>query len=239
MARDLLIKRLRAAVTGHAAIHAAWLEGSDALGHADEFSDIDLWLDVQAGQEDWALELVRGVVQSFGPLNVEDNPQHSHPQIRQRFYGSSGLSPFWFVDVCVQTHGREVAFGPADAYALWFDRSGVIRRADAEPFDAAAELERLQTRRWRFVLVEKELQRGHNLEALNYYHSEVLALLVRVLRVIHCPDKRDYGLKHLDRDLPPDVSGRLAALYAYNTPQDLRLGVAQVGAWLDEMRWNI
>ena len=220
-------------------IHAAWLEGSDAHGRADEFSDVDLWLDVEPGHQEAALSLVRDVVASFGPLTVDDEPVHPDPQVRQRFLGTAGFSPFQFVDVCVQSHGREVKFTEADPYLLWFDRSGVIQHVQGEERNVRAELARLSRRRSRAVLVEKELQRENLLEALAYYRNEVLTLLVRFLRLKHCPAKLHYGLKHSRHDLPAEVAARLLELHCFCTPDDLRKGVQQALVWMAQIEEEI
>lgn len=230
-----LIQRLRAALQARPGIQAVWLEGADALGRADEYSDLDLWLDVDAGSEEEALRTVRGVVESFGPLDVEQARTHPDPLIRQRFYRSSGLPPFLFVDVCVQTHGRDVAFGPADAFLPLFDRAGVLRREPHPAPNLVEEVREVLERRWRWVLVEKELQRGQGLEALSYYHAEVLEPLVRLLRLRHCPEKRGYGLKHLSADLPAADLRRLETLYGRIRPQELRAGMQEVGEWMDRL----
>ncbi|WP_309572123.1 hypothetical protein [Deinococcus sp.] len=57
-------------------------------------------------------------------------------------------------------------FGPADAFTVLFDRGGILRRGPAPAMDIGEQGQRLLTRRWRWVLVEKQLQRGHPLEAL-------------------------------------------------------------------------
>ena len=215
-------------------VQAAWLEGADALGRADLYSDVDLWLDVTAGSEAAAFGEVRHAVQTFGPLDVEEERAHPDPLIGQRFYRSSGLPPFLFVDVCVQTHGRDVAFGPADAFLPLFDRAGVLSRAPSPSTDMQAEIAAVFAGRWRHVLVEKELRRGQRLEALAYYHAEVLDPLVRLLRLRSCPDKRDYGLKHISVDLPADLR-ELEALYALTRPEELREGVRRVNEWLDAL----
>ena len=43
-------------------IYAVWLEGSDAIGANDEFSDIDVWLDVKDGQEDATFEALENIL---------------------------------------------------------------------------------------------------------------------------------------------------------------------------------
>ncbi|MDL2343379.1 hypothetical protein QOL99_04345 [Deinococcus sp. MIMF12] len=233
--RQSLLQGLQVALEAQPSVQAAWLEGADALGKADEFSDLDLWLDVTAGNEETALAAVRNAVRVFGPLDVEQERAHPDPFIRQVFYRSAGLPRFLFVDVCVQTHGREVVFGPADAFLPLFDRVGVLRQGASAPIDLRVEIADVLAGRWRHVLVEKELQRGHVLEARGYFHDEVLAPLVRLLRLKHCPEKRDYGLKHISVDLPADDLQRLERLYSLTTTEELRGGVQRVNDWLDEL----
>lgn len=234
-----LLSQLQAAVTGPVFIHAAWLEGSDASGRADEFSDVDLWLDVEPDHEESALQLVRDVVASFGSLTVDDEPVHPDPLIRQRFLGSAGLSPFHFVDVCVQTHGRATQFTAADPYLLWFDHSGVIQHAPQQGVNTALELARLTRRKWRVVLVGKELRRKHTLEALAYYRAEVLTLLVRFLRLRYCPARLEYGLKHVAHDLPPEALHRLTELHSLSHPDDLRWGVEAALNWMEQLKQEV
>ena len=111
-------------------MYAAWLEGADAAGHADSYSDIDVWADVDAGSEAQTFAAVRHALLSLGPLDVEQSVSHPHPQLEQRFYRVAGLSPFWFVDVCVQQHGRETVFSPHEPFRVLFDRGGVIKTAE-------------------------------------------------------------------------------------------------------------
>lgn len=164
--RQALIQRLQEGLEAQASVHAAWLEGVDALSRADSYSDLDLWLDVDAGAEAAAFEAVRRVLETFGPLDVEQVRLHPDGQIQQHFYRSAGLPPFLFVDVCVQAHGRNATFGPEDAFLPLFDRMGVLRRETPPAPTLALEAQHVLEQRWRWILVEKELQRGHGLEAL-------------------------------------------------------------------------
>ncbi|MFK7601919.1 hypothetical protein ACI3L1_06870 [Deinococcus sp. SM5_A1] len=172
---------------------------------------------------------------TFGPLDVEDVYVHPHSQIQQRFYRSVGLPPFLFVDVCIQTHGREVVFGPADAFLGLFDRDGVLKCGAAPTMQIEAEAEALISRRWHWILVEKEVRRGHPLEALASYHAEVLEPLTELLRLRYAPHKIGYGLKHIYADLPAEVTRELESLYALTHPDDLRGGMEQAGRWMDEL----
>jgi hypothetical protein len=236
--RQHLLQALRAAVEPETAIEAAWLEGADAAGYADDGSDIDLWLDVRTGAEDAAFELIRSVLRTFGPVTLDDEFAHPDPLVRQRFLGSEGLPSLNFVDVCVQTHGRQAVFTLADPCFIWVDRAQVIQRSDTttEVQAVQKQLEQAKARSWRFMLVEKELRRGHLLEALNYYHVEVLQRLITALRLVHCPEKATHGFKHVHRDLPSGTVARLLKLSRAHTVADLRSGVAEAQSWLSQIK---
>lgn len=235
--RAAVIALLHEALRSAPFVHAAWLEGVDARGRADEYSDIDLWLDVDGKAVQKAFGVVREVLKAFGPLGVEDVRIHHNPLLQQRFYRTVGLPAYWFVDVCVQVHGRDIAFGPDDPFVVLFDRSRVIRvhSGKVTAQDVHQGIEALRSRRWRWLLVEKEVRRGHRLEALAYYHAEVLGTLVELLRLRYGPGKREYGLKHVYADLPGEVVNRLEGLYSLTTLDELMVGVERAALWFDAL----
>ena len=233
--RQLLIDRVETALAAQPFVHAAWLEGADAAGKADAFSDIDLWADVEAGFQAQAFACIREALLTLGPLDVQ-HVAHPRPQLDQCFYRVAGTSPFWFVDVCLQEHGRETVFTPRDPFKVLFDRSGVIQVTD-EVDDGAFVREvvrALERAWWRRVLVLKEVKRGRLLEALRYYHHEVLEQLTQLLRLRYCPAKHDYGLKHSYADLPREVTAALEKLYAVVTLADLPTALEQADALFDK-----
>lgn len=125
--------------------------------------------------------------------------------------------------MCLQQHGRETVFAPFEPFKVLFDRSGVVRTGE-EVIDKAfiaQAAKALEEAWWRRVLVLEEVDRGRLLEALAYYHKEVLEPLTRLLRLRFCPAKHDYGLKHVCADLPGEVTAELEALYVIVTLADL------------------
>ena len=227
--RQTLIDSVKAALAAQLSVYAAWLEGADAAGRADECSDIDLWADVEAGSEVQVFAGIRAALLGLGPLDVEGDAHHPHPRLEQRFYRLADASPFWFIDVCLQQHGRETVFAPDDPYQVLFDRNGIIQttetRLDYGEIERAVQS--LKETWWRRVLVLKEVQRGNLLEALSYYHTEVLQPLTELLRLRYCPAKRGYGLKHVYTDLPAEITERLEAFYGVVTLAELPAAVKQ------------
>lgn len=84
------------------------------------------------------------------------------------------------------------------------------------------------------MLVEKEVAREHPLGVLSYYHDEVLGPLTELLRLRYWPEKREYGLKHIYRDLPPDMVKELEELYAVVRLEELPAACERAAALFDD-----
>lgn len=244
--RQTIVARLAKCLQESSTVHALWLEGADATGHADRFSDIDLWADVDANSEAQVFDVIRVALLEFGPLITDYAVAHPHPQISQHFFQVEGMPPFWFVDVCLQQHGRKFDFRPHDPFLLLFDRHNLLEKARAagagwtEEYGAiVARAEELQNSRWRSVLVAKEVARSHSLEALSYYHSEVLEPLVELLRLRYCPEKREYGLKHVYRDLPLKEVRELERFYLVVYLEELPAACEQAATLFDSTLLSI
>ena len=63
------------------------------------------------------------------------------------------------------------------------------------------------------MLVEKELVRGHPLEALGFYQT-LLRALIELLGMRHRPDRFDYGWRYVESELPADAQA-LIRRYAF------------------------
>jgi hypothetical protein len=121
--------------------------------------------------------------------------------------------------------GGSAAFGKLDPVVL-VDKAGVVR---AVPLDTAADSDEAQRRlavsKVGFQLfqhlIKKEIARGRAAEALFFYQSFTLRPLVEALRIVHCPHRRMFHLRYLERDLPPDVYERICDLIFVRDLADL------------------
>ena len=105
--RNQIINKLEDELKNNSFVFAFWLEGADALNTVDEYSDMDVWLDVQDGHEGMAIEQVQSILSKIAPLDFEHEIDHPHPKIRQKFFHLKDTSEFLIIDVCVQSHSRE------------------------------------------------------------------------------------------------------------------------------------
>ena len=203
--------------------------GSRARGDADEYSDMDVWLDVQDGHEEMVIEQIHSILSKIAPLDFEHEIDHPHPKIRQKFFHLKDTSEFLIIDVCVQSHSREFWYtnGHADEKVkIIFEKGKVIefRNLDKIEFQNLQK-KRIDELKKTFLFfqawVKKGVNRDNFLEALKYYHSFILDPLVELLRLRYEPTKREFGLKHIERDLPKDILHTIEDLYKVNSTSEI------------------
>jgi len=82
--------------------------------------------------------------------------------------------------------------------------------------------------------VEKELLRGHMLEALEFYRALVVPSLVGALRMRYGPRHYVFRMRYVYRELPPDVIRRLEALAFVKDLEDLETKYREARVWFDK-----
>jgi predicted nucleotidyltransferase len=232
--RTQLLVYVQAFLGLHPHVYALWLEGADARGKVDEYSDIDLWLDVEDGQEETVLLKLEQHLRDFAPLDMVYKKPAFHPQIKQWFFHFANTSEFFILDVCVQSHSREAPFGPGDPVKVLFNKAQVIRFQNVEQMNFIEQAKAIQVEVSLYrVWVLKALKRKHWLEAISHYYDHILQSLVNVIRLRYTPDKFEYGFKHSDGDFPDDVVVRLEALTKPDSWERLEANLHEALVWLD------
>lgn len=210
-------------------VFAFWLEGADAHNRVDEFSDMDVWLDVQDGHEGMVFEQVQSILSKIAQLDFEHEVKHPHPKIRQKFFHLKDTSEFLIIDVCIQSHSREFWYTKEftdEKVKIIFEKGKVIefRNLDKTEFQSNQK-KRVDELKKTFLFfqawVKKGVNRGNFLEALEYYHSFILEPLVELLRIRYEPTKSGFGLKHIERDLPKSVLQGIEDLYKVNSISEI------------------
>jgi len=227
--REQIIEALGNELKNNSAVLAFWLEGADALDTVDRYSDMDVWLDVQDGHEGTVIKQVQVILSKIAPLDFAHEVDHPHPKIRQNFFHLKDTSEFLIIDVCVQSHSREfwhTKESQDEEVKIIFDKKDVIefRNLDKTEFQnnqkkRIAELKK--TFSFFQAWVKKGVKRNNFLEALSYYHSFILKPLIELLRIKYEPTKREFGLKHIERDLPIEALKQLEDLYKVDSTSEI------------------
>lgn len=226
-----------------------WVGGSAATGGYDAWSDLDVDLLCTPGtHEATYTRLLARLHADFDVDHVWEVPREVWPDGRQCFVNHQhrpGLleEPTRIVDLHVSslspTHTRIDVRRHGTPIVL-HDPDGLIelRPDDEDAMAGARERASDQVRQGRGTaewLVNRQLARGHQAEAVALYLRFALEPLVRMLRHEHCPWRHDYGLRYLGEDLPADVAARIDHLVPGAGGADLRAQSADCFAWLDEL----
>lgn len=205
---------LKALLEPQPTVLAAWLGGSAATGRLDELSDTDLVAIVQDGSEATTWALLEATLPIEVRLELPLPTWHGH---QQRIYRVAGK----LLDVVLMGEGAPNRFLEPERHGtpvVLFDKAGLV--VPAPPLDPVAWQARLRERVAYLVpsfdlfqeLPRKAALRGQPLEALHGYLTYTVRPLVELCRIRHCPWRYDFGLRYLERDLPPELHQRLIAL---------------------------
>lgn len=230
MQPESIINALSRGMQNMPQVHAGWVEGSRAAGTDDEFSDIDIWFDIDDDAESVVFEAVRQTLGSLGDIDVEFDQPNNHPDLSGRVYHLQGTPPTLQIDINLQKHHRKYVFRKnmvGEEIAALFDKDGTLAFSELNHQELRTEnLKQLEGLEQRFYgmrpAIERQLHRGRFLEALLYYHRWALEPLVEVLRIAYQPTKVGFSLKHIYRDLPTDVTSQLESFFAVSTTEEMR-----------------
>ncbi len=225
-------------------INALWEAGAASFNRIDEWSDLDLIVDVEDERVGDTFESIEKAVLTLSEIDLKfrlpEPTWHGHSQV---FYRLKKATPFLFLDIVVikksskdkflqfQIHGEPI---------VHFDKIGVVKN---DPIDSKSFLnrieKRLETLKTTFdlfqVLTLKELNRGNDITALSFYMGYTYRPLVEVLRIKYYPLHFNFYTSYVHYDLPPEVVKRLHSLCFVANPEDLRKYQAEADTWFWEV----
>lgn len=214
--RDQLVENLKSAVNSVASAEAAWLGGSRATGSEDALSDTDMV--VVSLNPEAVFSRVEEVLQSkYGIERIWSLQGGLWKGFVQKFYVLNNTPEFYYVDFGIFVTDQAVDLaeffnqdrhGKADI--LW-DKSGILQRASELTTAEKATLPGASQHAQFEILYRtflKESLRGKYIDAFLFY-QRLVGLFVNLLRLRHSPQKHDFGLRYLYKDLPLQDSKRI------------------------------
>lgn len=212
-------------------VYAMWRGGSAARGEADEWSDIDAVVVCDEEAVDGVFETVEAALPKLSPIDliwrVPQPTWHGHAQ---RFYRLEDAPDHLLIDLVVMVRGTHERFLVAERHGLAvvvFDKVDLVEPTpfDRESFHATMAADLADTKvRFEMLqcLVDKELERGRPLDALNYYLGLTLTPLIKVLGMRYRRSRYDFGRRYTREDFPTDVADQVEALHFVSDADDLR-----------------
>ncbi len=221
-----IVEDLKALLQKNPTTHAMWIAGSVAEGYADELSDVDLWLDIDDGQDEAIFNIIEEFLLSKGELDVNYGEDMS-PPFTHKVYHLTHTNPYHFIEVTLHSHTDDYEFieGIRNVKVL-FDKDGTTK---TKPFDKVGHEKMLHERKQTLIRkieigeisVRKEIIRKQFMDALHNYQFWLVEPIIELTRIKHAPLKISYGLKHGSRDLPAETVKEIESLYLIKSLEDL------------------
>lgn len=238
VSRSQLVDALRHTLQNIDAVDAAWEGGSAAFGSEDALSDVDAVAVVADDAIDSAFAQVELALNALSPVTLRYDAPGS-AGFAQKFYRLRDAGEFLVVDLVFIRRSDPLLFREVELHGrgrTWFDRRGVLVEAH---LDAARDMDQARARIPALAaafgmfqhIVTKERLRGRTVDALVFYQTMTWRPLVEAVRLLHCPHRRIFGPRYLERDLPAAVCRRLEVLAFVADLADLADKHAQARNW--------
>lgn len=242
--RNQILSAIRQRLEPEAKVLAMWEGGAAAFNRVDEWSDIDLMIDVEDDAVERTIELTERALESLAPIDIKHEiPQPTWHGHYQAFYRLKDASPFAILDFVVIRHSNPNKFIQPEMHGnakVHFDKIGLFERiphGEGDPKDVLRD--RVETLSKTFPLFQvfstKEVNRQNWIEALAFYNGFTLRPLVELLRIIHCPDRYNFHTRYVYYDLPADVVSRLENLFFVSKGVEIETSRRKAEQWFQEL----
>lgn len=241
--RETIVKTLAEALKPLRYAHAFYQGGAAAFNRIDSWSDIDLYTVVDDEKVEATFSTVERSLESLSPIQQKlRTPQLPWPGVFQTFYKLENTSEFLLIDLAVLKLSASEKFLEPLIHGnviFYFNKNNTVKNSvfDKKIFLAKlhGRLEMLQARFDMFNhLVQKEINRGNHLEALEWYHVFTLAALVEALRTKHNPFHHDFRMRYVHYELPSKIIKKLENLYYVRDAKDLQEKYREATEWFEE-----
>jgi hypothetical protein len=245
MDRSTIIEFLKLKLQPLDYIYAMWLEGADANGTVDKYSDLDIYIDIEDEREIDSINAVETALNELGEVDYKYVMKHNHPKLRQRIYHLKDTSEYLMIDFCWQLHSRDreeyvyIRGNNIEAAKVIFDNDNIIRYKENEPNNYHENNNnRMEECRYRYTQhsrVYKYIHRKQYPEAYAYYNRYVVEPLIDLLRVIYTPAHADYYLIHISSHIPEVEKIRLEYFLKISSLDDISEKIPKAQIWFHEM----
>lgn len=224
--RRQIIEDLKQKLSDNPSVSAFCLEGADAEEAVDQYSDLDMRIIVDESHSNEIFKIVESIISKDSPIDFKFELNRPQSKTNQALYHLKGTSKFFIIDIMIQ----ECSDCPkikANKKLIMFDKIGVLSEQEPGPRQlndyVKTRIENIESNAsFRSIYLERELERGNFLESVGQYQKFILEKLVETLRLLYCPEKNDFYLKHLSKDLPAEIVSDVEDLYRINTINEIK-----------------
>lgn len=238
--REFIINYIKKYSISKDYVYAMWLEGADGLNMVDEYSDLDIWFDVEDSKRDSFIEELVEKLSELGKIDSRMNKVT--PEIFQSNIHLENTSDFLTIDLAAQNDSRDrdcTCFtngSITEVPKVIFDRKNIISFKEPDKVDKDllnTIYEEKKNRILQYSRVTKYIKRDQYLECFMEYDKQIVKPIVTIARIIYTPEIYDYELCHISRHLPKDIIEKIEQLYKVSSFDDIENNIALAIEMLD------
>lgn len=225
-------------------VNAAWQCGSAAFGRVDEWSDIDIAVDVEDDMVKEIFKVTDKALETLSPIeSTYECPQPMSEGAYQKVYKLKDASKFLIIEICAVRHGATDKFLQKEIHGnafVHFDKKNVTEYKSLDKKEHAKKLKkRLEQIKNLFniyqILVDKEYNRKNYIEAVAFYNNFSLSLLLEAVRIRYSPYRFGFRTRYVYYDLPEEVVNKLTGFYFIKDSEDLKRKHEETIKWFNEV----
>ncbi len=213
-------------------VYSMWEGGSIANNRLDEWSDIDLLFIVEDDFVDEFIESIKSLLEDLGKIDLSyhlaEPTWHGHSQVFHRLLNSS---PYLILDIVVMKKNSTNRFLEVERHGkpyIYFDKEHLL--IEAHITDAQMK-EKIKHRFNQItstfpvfqIFIQKEINRGHSIDAMGYYINMTLKPLIELIGMLERPYRFDYSMRYIHSDFSKEMSEEIGNLIYINNFEDLKL----------------
>lgn len=214
-------------------VYAMWLEGADGLNQVDEYSDLDIWFDVEDSKRN---SFINDLIYHLSLLGKIDSVmRQSTKDIYQSNIHLENTSEYLTIDLAAQNDTRDrnatcfINGSITEVPLVIFDKKNIITFCDQDDVDRGelnTVFDEKKNRILQYSRVIKYIKRNQYLECFMEYEKQILRPIVTIARIIYTPYIYDYELCHISRHLPNDIVKKIEVLYKVNSFEDIEKSIS-------------
>ena len=242
--RKQIIDQLVTELQARPFVNALWEAGSASFDRVDEFSDLDIMIDVDDEFIDEAFTAVESALNSVTTIiHQYEVPQPTWHGHHQRFYNLANVPEFLMIDCAVVKTSSNDKFLTREVHGnprVLFDKTGVVKVTEFDHDGLQIQLRKRIGQIEGFYeivkdLPRKELLRGQPIDALSFYNGLVIRPLVELLRIKYDPTRFNWSARYLHHYLPAKEAERVQSLMYVGQPDDLPERFEIADQWITEL----
>ena len=225
-------------------IHSFYEGGAAAFRRIDKWSDIDLYIVTDDNKIEETFLAFEKTLKLISPIKQKYEAKHPESTgLYQAFYKLEYGNEYHMIDLAVMKLSSSEKFLEPKMHGdviFYFNKSNKIKPSPLKKNEfitkAFRRLKRIQENFNMFNnLVQKEINRGNYLEAIDLYHNLTLAALVEVLRMKHNPVHHGFKMRYIHYELPSKSIKKLKSLYFVKDEIELQKKYSKAIKWFTEL----